>query len=217
MRGKMIFPIPKKADTALLLFLLLTAVFSASGCASWFNVKNLATDSLEDGFSSVVLARVKIIDKTNLLTNSHVQLHFLSKKDSEQRFDWIYSANKEENVRWIKRDSYSTYETLLVGQARPSDYQIVNCHIFQGSYAVNANMETKPLRFSLKPGEILHLGTLEVVINAITFEGRRIRYNYSYSTYTDATVQSSDIQLFRALYPQLAQRFNNTFNAVSWK
>jgi len=78
-------------------------------------------------------------------------------------------------------------------------------------------METKPLRFSVKPGEILHLGTLEVVINTIAFEGRRVRYNYSYSTYTDATVQSSDIQLFRALYPQLSQRFSNTFNKVSWK
>jgi hypothetical protein len=207
----------KTYKTILFQFLLILVVFSLSGCAGWYNVRNLSNDSLDEGFSSTVLARVRIIDKTNLLMDSHVQLHFLSRKDNEQRFDWIYNTKKEQTARWIKKDGVSIYEGLLVGQARPGDYQVVNCHIFQGSYAVNAAMEKKPLKFALKQGEILYLGTIEIVINTITFAGREVNYNYSYVAFSNSATQSADRELFQTLYPQLSRKFGSTVNAVSWK
>lgn len=207
----------KKIMRSFFAFLLMLVVVSLSGCASWFNVRNLTSDSLDEGFTSVVLARVRIIDKTNMLMDSHVQLHFLSRTGNEPRFDWIYNTKKEQTARWTRKDNASIYEGLLVGQARPGDYQVANCHIFQGSYAVNANMEKTPLKFSLKPGELLYLGTFEVVVNKITFSGREVFYNYSYSAINNADTRTADIRLFQTLYPQLSQKFGNAINTVPWK
>lgn len=195
---------------------LLLLVASVSGCASWFNVRNLTADNLDEGFSSVVIARVKIIDKTNLLTESHVQLHFLSRMNNEQRFDWIHST-KEQPGTWAKQDAVSIYEAVLIGQARPGEYQLANCHIFRGNYAVNANMEKTPLKFTLKPGEALYLGAIEVVVNTVTFGGNKVFYNYSYDTLNNPRTQAADMRSFQINYPQLSQKFGNRINLVSWK
>lgn len=196
--------------------LLLLAICSVSGCASWFNVRNLTADNLDEGFSSVVIARVKIIDKTNFLTESHVQLHFLSRMNNEPRFDWIHST-KEQPGTWTKQDAGSVYNAVLIGQARPGEYQLANCHIFRGNYAVNANMEKTPLKFTLKPGEALYLGAIEVVVNTVTFGGNKVFYNYSYDTSNNQRTQAADMRSFQIDYPQLSQKFGNRINAVSWK
>jgi hypothetical protein len=206
----------KKFKNILYILLLLLVVVSLSGCAGWFNVRNLTADNLDEGFSSVVLARVKIVDKTNLLTDSHVQLHFLSRMNNEPRFDWIHSTKKQPGT-WTKQDMGSVYEAVLVGQARPGEYELVNCHIFRGSYAVNANMEKTPLKFTLKQGEALYLGTIEVVVNTVTFGENKVFYNYSYGTSNNPQTRAADMRSFQTSYPQLYQKFGNRTNTVSWK
>lgn len=206
----------KKMKSGFITSLLFLVICTLSGCASWFNVRNLTADNLEEGFSSVVLARVKIIDKTNLLMDSHVQLHFLSRMNNEPRFDWLHSS-KQQPGTWTKQNTGSVYDAVLVGQARPGEYQIANCHILQGNYAVNANMEKTPLKFTLKPGEALSLGTIEVVVNTITFDKSKVYYNYSFGTSMDSKMQAADLRLFQTNYPQLSQKFGNTINVVSWK
>jgi hypothetical protein len=201
-------------------FLSILLVVAISGCSGLFNMKDIKGDIMDDGFSSVVMLKLKITDKTNVFYERSPQILLTSLRNNNPTIDWI-SGYKAES--WTKKDNISYYENLIIAEAKPAAYLISTCNLTAGDYSMNIVLENKGYRFTVKPGEIIYLGTLEVLIlnpsdkKPSTSGVVSSIYDYTAEIKNAAGEFDKDIAQFKKLYPQLSRLSDDKINSVRWK
>jgi len=200
-------------------FSLIILLVIAPGCAGLFNIKDIRGDALDEGFTSIVLIRIKIADRTNVFFERLPQILLVSRRDGNPTIDWISSYKNEQ---WIKKDVVSYYDRLIIAEARPSDYLIASCILTAGNYNINIELEKKGLNFSVKPGEIMCLGTLDVTIFGLEVTGsntagRTFTYNYSALMKNSRDEEKNDLAEFKNRYPRVYKNYSEKINSVKWK
>jgi hypothetical protein len=212
----------------ILLSLLSLIIIFSMGCSSSHNLVDLKNDYFNKEFSSIVILKLKITDKSGTIChqdsnmeNGNISNHFYSfLQDNTRKWDWIHHAI---NIQWFTKDGICYHEGLYVGQAKPSKCQLKWVHIYMsdssGDYGINPGMVDKLLNFTVGQNEIAYLGTLNMVIENIEVDstGKKVNLAYTYTISNDVSERSANIELFKNSYPKLFQKFNGKVNDVSWE
>lgn len=191
----------KGAARCILVALVLATL---SGCASMFNVRRLSDDRLDEGFSSALLMRVQVLDRTRTMGKGTLpNMWFTVQKPGEAP---IHEIPNGDAGSWEEHADGTFLDAPYTIEAREHPFQIEG-----GAFVGTGGMETRstklrferPIAFTPKPGLLTHLGIIRIDVTAID-EAGTVRFGYS--LVRDAAVEMRDLAAFRARFPGLASR-----------
>ncbi len=168
----------------------------------------------EEGFKSVVLWRLKIVDQTGDFKKCYPTFIALDQRDLFNRL-----MNKEDN--WTEKDGAAYYDGTFMTQSRPGTCTIESIRLPLGT-SISGGVYTKGTKTStyfdidvdkswvIPPGKVLYLG--EFVVNILKREiiqGRGSVYTYNVTTSRNREGVDSSARIFRERYPDISGHFKN--------
>lgn len=185
---------------ASLLFVLAVANF---GCASMFSVRRLSDDRFDDGFNSVLLMRLHLVDQAHALRDtSFPNLTFIVHKPGEPTSFDIPNPDK------VTRSTSA--EARIVDVSYVMESRAYPMEIEGGAFvSVAGATESVKLPFSPaipiapRAGQLTHLGILTITITNVDPQGH---VTFNFAVLHDAAAEQEDIKAFRTSFPALANK-----------
>jgi hypothetical protein len=183
--------------------LLLVMSAASLGCASMFSVRRLDVDRFDDGFNSVLLMRLHLVDQAHVLRDtSYPNLTFIVHKPGEPTtFD---IPNPDSVIRSTSADA-RIVDASYVMESRAYPMEIEG-----GSFvSVSGATESVKLPFTpaitiaARPGQLTHLGILTITITKVDPKGH---VSFNFALVRDAAAEQEDLKAFRTRFPTLAEK-----------
>lgn len=188
--------------------LLVAACMCLPGCANWFNLRSLSTDALDEGYASVVLLHLRVVDRTGRFGGRAVQVDFTSRREGTPTLDWVIVTGRDADA-WKEKDGIQWYEALLIAQARPTEFQLADVGLVTGSEAMHIDLQKGNFRFVAGAGQVQHIGVLEAEVRPLARTDPQasmgLPLTVSYTLKQIPSQQAADLQAFQHQFPAMGR------------